>query len=108
MKSPVSRWRLAAVALILCVSVAGSAQKKPLDHTVYDGWKSIGASALSNDGRWLLYTVSPQEGDGTLLVVSARGSGRHEIERGTSARFTDDGKFVVATVVPAKADLDKA
>lgn len=96
------------MALILCVSVAGSAQKKPLDHTVYDGWKSIGASALSNDGRWLLYTVSPQEGDGTLIVVSARGAGRHEIERGTSARFTDDGKFVVATVVPAKAELDKA
>ena len=35
------------------------AQKKPLDHTVYDGWQSIGEKIISNDGRWLAWTVTP-------------------------------------------------
>ena len=49
--------------LALTVVSGAFAQKKPLDHTVYDGWQSIGERMVSNDGKWVVYTVTPQEGD---------------------------------------------
>ncbi|MCW5941138.1 MAG: S9 family peptidase [Fimbriimonadaceae bacterium] len=103
------RPRIGATILALLLATASFAQaKKPLDHSVYDGWKSVGAPALSRDGRWLLYTVNPQVGDGELVVRQTSGSTTHTMPRATAARFSDDGSFVVATVVPAKADVDKA
>ena len=58
--------------LVAPVLLAGTgslwAQKKPLDHDVYDGWQSVAAIQLSPDGRLLSYEVRPQEGDGTLYL----------------------------------------
>ena len=48
---------------LLLLSIASQAQKKPLDHTVYDQWQSIRDVFLSNDGNWMTYTVAPQEGE---------------------------------------------
>ena len=50
---------------------AYSQSKPPLDHTVYDGWQSISEKKISNDGKWIVYGVSPQEGDGSLVVQSS-------------------------------------
>src|SRR5918993_764891 len=47
-----------------------AAQKKPLDHSVYDSWQSIGQKLISNDGRWVVYTINPQEGDNELVIQS--------------------------------------
>ena len=44
------------------------AQKKPLDHSVYDSWQSIGQKLISNDGKWVVYTIDPQEGDNELVI----------------------------------------
>ena len=52
--------------VIMLLSLKVNAQnKKPLDHTVYDSWQSIGETEISNDGRWVVYTIDVQEGDGT-------------------------------------------
>jgi hypothetical protein len=48
------------------------AQKKPLDHSVYDGWKSAGERSISNDGKYVVYAVNPQEGDGVLVKKKSR------------------------------------
>ena len=53
------------------------AQKKPLDHSVYDGWQSIGERMISNDGRWVVYTINAQEGGSTRLDDAAREQLRH-------------------------------
>jgi hypothetical protein len=45
-----------------------SQNKKPLDHSVYDGWQSIGEKAISNNGMYVVYAVNPQEGDGKLVL----------------------------------------
>ena len=36
---------------LLLLSITSQAQKKPLDHTVYDQWQSIRDVFLSNDGN---------------------------------------------------------
>ncbi|MES2332876.1 MAG: prolyl oligopeptidase family serine peptidase [Bacteroidota bacterium] len=82
------------------LSACAIAQKKPLDHTVYDGWQSIAERSISNDGKYVIYAVNPQEGDGVLYVQSTNGSYKKEIPRGYTAVITDDNRFVVCRIKP--------
>jgi acetyl esterase/lipase len=85
------------------------AQKKPLDHTVYDSWQSIGERTISNDGRWVVYTVTPQEGDAELVVKSSDGkSYTKSIPRGYNAVITDDSRFAVFRIRPHYKDTRDA
>ena len=61
------RLSLLSLALLLSINSAW-AQKKPLDHTVYDSWQAVGTTLLSPIGSVLAYEVNPQEGDGTLTI----------------------------------------
>jgi dipeptidyl aminopeptidase/acylaminoacyl peptidase len=77
------------------------AQKKPLDHTVYDGWQSIGERAISNNGKWVVYTVTPQEGDAVLFIQSTEDkANKKSIPRGYNLVLTDDSRFVVFKIKP--------
>jgi len=89
-------------------AVFGVAQKKVLDHSVYDGWKSLSSPTLSNDGRWIAYGYSPQEGDRVNEVQSLDGATKHSFERGSIFRFSKDSKFLIATVIPKFEDSKKA
>ncbi|MET0464128.1 MAG: prolyl oligopeptidase family serine peptidase [Chitinophagaceae bacterium] len=71
------------------------AQKKPLDHTVYDGWQNIGQRSISNDGKWVVYNVNVQEGDNELVIQSADASYKKTIARGADATITEDNRFVI-------------
>lgn len=82
--------------------------KKPLGFDVYDGWKAIAGVDLSRDGRILTYAVNPQVGDGILYVLREGDSKALEFPRGSAARFTADSKYLLATIVPPKADVDRA
>jgi dienelactone hydrolase len=96
--------------LPLCVSAFfGHAQKKkPLDPSVYDSWQSIGERMLSPDGKYLVYTVVAQEGDGRLVVRSTSGSYIKEIPRGAEAATTADSRFVVFHIKPFFKDTREA
>ena len=85
------------------------AQKKPLDHSVYDGWQSIGERAISNDGNWVVYSVVPQEGDGELFIQSVKGDGyKLKVPRGYNALITEDSRFVVFRIKPLFKDTREA
>jgi len=99
------------VTILCCLSLLtflAHGQKKPLDPSVYDGWQSIGERLLSPDGKWLVYTVTPQEGDGNLFIRSTNGDYAKEIPRGADAAFTDDGRFVVFHIKPFYRDTREA
>ena len=87
---------------------AQKAAKKPLDQTVYDGWQSIENDKISNDGKWILYVIKPQEGDATLVVTNAKKSGRLSIARADTARFTSDSKYAVTLIKPFFKDVRQA
>jgi len=74
--------------------------KKPLDHSVYDGWQSIGEKLISNDGKFVVYAVTPQEGDATLYIQKSGGETIAVIERGYNAKITEDNKYVVCKIKP--------
>ncbi len=113
-KSGLSLLRLVALtALILPLAFAtGSAApagpKKPLSYDAYDGWRTIQGTALSRDGQWLVYALVPQDGDGELVVRNLKTDKEFRAARGRQPVVTVDGRFVVFTVAPVKADVDKA
>ncbi len=90
------------VFLLVPVSVFAQ-QKRPLDHDVYDGWKSIQEQRVSNDGRWVLYVLDPQEGDSELHVRDLRSNVDHVVPRGKAARFGHDNRYVVFVIKPELA-----
>ena len=45
---------LAALFLALSVSGLDAQDRRPLDHDVYEIWRTIGTQAISPDGGWVL------------------------------------------------------
>lgn len=84
------------------------AQKKPLDHAVYDGWKSAGERIISNDGKYVAYTVIPQEGDGVLFIKALDNSFSKHIPRGYQPAFTNNSKYIVCRIRPYFKDTREA
>src|SRR4051812_28495794 len=97
------------LSFFLLVPFVVIAQKKPLDHSVYDGWQSIGEKMISDNGKWVVFTVTPQEGDAVLWIKSADGSGfQKAVPRGYNARITDDSRFVVFKIKPLYKETREA
>lgn len=100
------------VYLLMIGSVFGYstvAQKKPLDHSVYDGWQRVGEKQVSPDGNWVAYTVDPQEGDGNLYW---KGFGNRPVDRsiprGYNLQFEPNSRFLFARIKPPFADTRAA
>lgn len=98
-------WHLLA---LLGWSLSTLAQKKPLDHSVYDGWEAIQERQLSPNGQWVVFTVNPQEGDGQLMLMKADKSWRLQVPRGYGASISPDSRFVVFKIKPQYADTREA
>src|SRR3954454_23592683 len=56
------------LGLVLLLASQLLAEKRPLNHADYDGWKHIQNQQLASDGRYLVYAVFPQQGDGELIL----------------------------------------
>src|SRR5579884_4187963 len=54
----------------------------------YDQWKSIARPSLTNDGRWAVYTLVPQVGEGWLVARSTSGATEYRFSRGFIGRPT--------------------
>jgi len=96
---------------LVCLSLLaplGAAQKKPLEHSVYDSWKSIRGTSFSHDGKWIVYVIAPQEGDSKVEVKSVGSDLAYTFYLGGNVQFSNDSKFIVATIVPALTDVKKA
>ena len=97
----------AAIAGALCFSSRAAAQNKPLDHDVYDSWQSVGSVKMTDDGKIIVWTVNPQEGDGTLFVrnLAVKGRGKKavsqiEIPRGYQPELDAEGHWLYCRIKP--------
>jgi dipeptidyl aminopeptidase/acylaminoacyl peptidase len=121
----------------LAASAGAQASKKVLTQADWDTWKAINAPALSNDGKWAVYTLIPQVGDGDLVIRSTSGATEFRVPRGylgrpnnipgglrgpaagtgeedptgptaTPAQITADSRFVIVSTQASKAEVDRA
>jgi len=100
--------RIGLSLCLLAIAASCLAEKKPLDHSVYDRWNSITGTALSENGAFLLYSLAPQEGDGELRIAALDQEQTFVIPRGCKAVFTQDSRFVVAHIQPFFQETRKA
>ncbi len=127
--------RVFQIPLLIATALAAIAQtpaKRPLHHRDYDPWKTISGQVLSHDGKFLAYSLFPEEGDGQIVVrnlatgkeardnagalppapdtqnFEAPAEGPGGGGRGVHLAFTADGKFLISTAFPKKADTDQA
>ncbi|MBI5858732.1 MAG: S9 family peptidase [Sphingobacteriales bacterium] len=84
------------------------AQKKPLDHSVYDSWQHIGERMISNDGKWVVYTIDPQQGDNELVIQSSDAQYKKTVPRGYNALITEDSRYVIFKIKPFYKDTRDA
>ena len=96
-----------AIAAALSGMTGASAQKKAMDHDVYDSWQSVTDILKSDDGNVLVWSVNPQEGDGTLYVRNmtplkkGKPSCREiSIPRGSQASLDPKGKWLYLRIKP--------
>ncbi len=93
---------------------SASAEKKPLDHTVYDGWERIASTVMTDDGSIIAYQIAPQEGDAELVVRRLVNSKKNplpqevRIPRGTGFTMSPDGTWGYLTIKPEFAKTRKA
>ncbi|RFT14933.1 MAG: putative acylaminoacyl-peptidase [Candidatus Saccharicenans subterraneus] len=99
---------LVVIVLVLFALAQAQTGKKPIGYDVYDSWKSIQGTKLSGDGRWLVYSLAPGEGDPELVVLDLQSGKESRFPRGREAVISADDRFVVYTIVPPKAEVDKA
>src|SRR5258705_963997 len=81
-----NRLAVSLTVVLAIPSVGVAQQKKVLTQADWDKWKSINAPALSNDGKWAVYTLIPQVGDGELVIRSTTGSTEYRVPRGFLGR----------------------
>src|SRR5580658_689364 len=118
----------ACLALTLSMALAQTA-KRPLNHHDYDTWRTIAGQRLTNDGKFLAYSLFPEEGDGEVVIrnlvtgqetripagarpVAAPAATEEEegppVQRGVTIEFSADSKTVVFSTFPSKAETTKA
>ncbi|MFA7583688.1 MAG: prolyl oligopeptidase family serine peptidase [Proteiniphilum sp.] len=73
-------------------------QKKSLDHTVYDNWKSLSNTTVSEDGRFVGVLISPQEGDTTLYIRDTRNERSITVERVKNYKLFPNGRWTVGLI----------
>ena len=119
---------LLAAALAAAPALAQTTQKRPLAPADYDQWRSIRGESVSDDGRWVVFSLVPQVGDGEVVVRSADGTKEYRHTRGyigrpqtragargmdtggynaPRAEITDDARFVVFTIDPPRAEVER-
>src|SRR5690606_38874040 len=95
MSTIVRRARPASIlALLLVAAPAAAQQLKTLTLEDYPHWSRITDVALSDDGRWMSYAYTPNDGDATLHVRNLEGETVHTAKNGSGAAFSADGRFV--------------
>ena len=87
-------------SLPMSASAFDDLEKRPLEHEDYDRWNTLGARSISNDGRWIMYTVTPGKGNGTLKIREAASKREYSIVLGTGGSFTFDSKYAIYRVQP--------
>lgn len=94
------------VLAVLIYSGADAQQKRSLTHADYDGWESLGGEKITKDGKWVGYSISPQDGDARAEILPFNDpSKKTVIPRAQGWDFTPDDAFVVGKIVPQKDSI---
>ena len=98
-----TKW-LMVFSLFVCIQSTAFAHdgddKRPLEHEDYDRWNTIGTQSISNDGKWILYSVVNGKDESTLKIRSATSDREYSVAFGTGGRISYDSKYAAYRIQP--------
>lgn len=97
--------------LLSIISGLATAQKKTINHEVYNEWKSLKSPTISTKGNFVSYEIKPHQGDGKLYY-GAKDNPNSIFERGSNPKFSKDESLLTFSIHPGfdtlrKLELDK-
>ena len=90
---------LATLAFVAAV-LPSFAQKPALDHSVYDGWKSVANPEIPDAGEWAVYRVVPQQGDAVLHLYNVKTGKEYTVDRASKPVISQDASKAVFKIAP--------
>lgn len=87
------------ILLFLLPTIAVS-QKKTLDHTVFNDWKKVERTIISNNGQFIVYEINPHQGDGYLFIHNTSTGKTDSIPRGKEAQISYESQYVAFKITP--------
>ena len=129
--------RILGALAIASLPFTAFAQKPALTQAEWDRWKSISGTAITADGKWAAYSLSPLVGDGELVIRSTSSATEYRVPRGylgrpnnvpgglrpratgnpeedaggptiAPAQLTADSKYALVLTYPPQAEFDRA
>lgn len=91
-------FRIITGLLLMGFAVSVSAQKKVLNHDVYDTWKSVTKSGISQDGDFVATVINPQSDDALLFIRNVKRQKNLNIPRGYQYQFIHGSNYMVAKI----------
>jgi len=94
--------------LVMLAEVSIAQNKVPLSYEDFDQWRSVSGQTLTPDGRFLIYGLNPQEGDGEIRVQNLRNNREVSHERGERFEVSYDGRTLVHFIAAPYDSVRKA
>ena len=88
--------------IFLLCSTAYAQSKKSMTPEVYSMWQRLSNEKISSDGKWILYTLSTEDGDDVTILHNTVSGQDKRFERLTNVTMSDDGKMITAMTNPPK------
>ncbi len=95
------------IGWVLMTTMGVAQEKRALSPDDLEGWKTLGESRISNNGKWVSYVVKPHVGDGILYVKNPDSGVEKEFERGYRAKFSAQSNYIVFMIKPQLDSLRK-
>ena len=105
MKNMVLRFFYTSIGLFFTASLLAQQPLKKLEQQDIASWKRIEREMISNNGRWVAYGLSPNEGDASLHVYDDQTGKTLDFPRGEQAAMSSDSRFLAFRIKPHRDSL---
>jgi dipeptidyl aminopeptidase/acylaminoacyl peptidase len=95
-------------SLLLFISLKLNAQKKPVDHSVYDMWQTVSSEKLSDGGTFVGYSITPQAGDANFFIKNLKTKTQFNYPRVEAFSFSTNEKYAAFKIKPTYAEVRQA
>ncbi|MGC1203557.1 MAG: prolyl oligopeptidase family serine peptidase [Flavobacteriaceae bacterium] len=92
--------------LLLLFSIVSISQKKVLEHSDIQLWKTIDNEQIAPNGTYVVYNLEQDNWDSHLILKSNKGTTVLEHERASNGKFSYDSKFLTFTIKPWKDSVN--
>lgn len=92
--------------LLLLISILAISQKKVLNHSDIQLWKTINNESIAPNGNFVVYDLEEDNSDSHLILKSADGTTVFEYERASNGQFSYNSNFLMFMVKPWKDSIN--